>query len=381
MKKIIKNDISQNLSKEKWYNPNSYTPLDSAVCFLVILISFFALEQLINLFFSWLRNYYFDLFVFNTIATFLTQGLLVLVVLAFSKMRKVPIFSGGGYIYKFNLVDALFACLLIFGVFCFIYALHFRFVDDIYVVFYGETLLEHSSTINPDDINVGVALLYNFILVPILPCICEEIMFRGVIMRGLEKYGAFVAVVFSGFMFAIMHGNFEQIVLQFVGGVAMGAVVYITKNFMLGAIMHWFNNFFIMIVSVFEAIITEIVPTSTYLFEAILIIYGLMMLVVSIYYFSKKELKSYKLSVLGKTDESKQGMYYAQLTTADCADSSASKVDYSVIDYDRVKLDKNNLFLYKNQFVPFNNYRNKVAEFMVFSVAIIFAIVLIFLSI
>ena len=57
-------------------------------------------------------------------------------------------------------------------------------------------------------------------------------------------------------MFSIFHGNLQQVVLQFIGGVAIGACVYITKNFTLGCVMHFFNNLFAILVAVNQALST-----------------------------------------------------------------------------------------------------------------------------
>ena len=65
-------------------------------------------------------------------------------------------------------------------------------------------------------------------------------------MRGLEQFGGLFAVICSSVMFALMHGNFNQLILQFIGGLAIGGVVYITKNYFLGVIMHCVKTLLIL---------------------------------------------------------------------------------------------------------------------------------------
>ena len=61
--------------------------------------------------------------------------------------------------------------------------------------------------------NFGTYLLYVG-LICIVPALCEEILFRGLICNGLKKLGTFAAVFGSAFLFMIMHGSPDQTVHQ-----------------------------------------------------------------------------------------------------------------------------------------------------------------------
>lgn len=83
-------------------------------------------------------------------------------------------------------------------------------------------------------------ILYAAFLGPIM----EEVVFRGVVMHGLKKYGKVFAIVASAFLFGIFHGDLNQGFFAFGCGLMFGylAMEYSIKWAML---LHIFNNFVI----------------------------------------------------------------------------------------------------------------------------------------
>ena len=92
----------------------------------------------------------------------------------------------------------------------------------------------------------GELVIYT-ILIAIMPAICEELLFRGLMLNGLAKYGKNIAVYVSAFAFMIMHGSPDQTVHQFILGVIFGYIVYYTGNLWLTIIIHFCNNFFVLL--------------------------------------------------------------------------------------------------------------------------------------
>ena len=81
----------------------------------------------------------------------------------------------------------------------------------------------------------------------LLPSICEELIFRGIITNGLKKYGTITAVVLSSVLFALMHQNLQQLIYQlFLGGV-MAYIVLKTGSIIYTMLLHFFNNFVILL--------------------------------------------------------------------------------------------------------------------------------------
>lgn len=79
--------------------------------------------------------------------------------------------------------------------------------------------------------------LYTCLFAPVV----EEIIFRGLIMRGLEKYGKWFAIVASSVLFGLFHGNPAQSPYAFAVGLVMGYVA-MEYNLLWAMVMHMINN-------------------------------------------------------------------------------------------------------------------------------------------
>jgi len=77
----------------------------------------------------------------------------------------------------------------------------------------------------------------------------EELVFRALLQRRVqERCGAVFAIVFSAFIFSMMHSGYESLTyLVYVFGVALvlGGLFFKTKNLLLVALIHGFINFFL----------------------------------------------------------------------------------------------------------------------------------------
>ena len=97
--------------------------------------------------------------------------------------------------------------------------------------------------------NVGLLILDLFLL-GIIPPICEEIFFRGLLYNGLKKnFKPFVSVVISALLFALMHQNITQFVYQFVLGIALAQIMERTNNLLYPMLLHMSNNLFTILLS------------------------------------------------------------------------------------------------------------------------------------
>ncbi|HEX9027213.1 MAG TPA: CPBP family intramembrane glutamic endopeptidase [Clostridium sp.] len=86
--------------------------------------------------------------------------------------------------------------------------------------------------------------IYTCMIAPIF----EEFIYRGAILRGLEKYGRWFAILVSAILFGMMHGNFYQIFMAIGVGIILGylATEYSIK---LTIILHIINNVFVELTS------------------------------------------------------------------------------------------------------------------------------------
>lgn len=98
------------------------------------------------------------------------------------------------------------------------------------------------------DNSVNVALNVNgigteFLLTAIAPGICEEVLHRGMVMRGSQKqnytrYGLLV----SSILFGLMHLNIQQFFYAMILGFLMGIVVIVADSIYPAMIIHFMNN-------------------------------------------------------------------------------------------------------------------------------------------
>lgn len=88
----------------------------------------------------------------------------------------------------------------------------------------------------------GVQYLISFFIIAITPGICEEIMFRGVILDSYERIGRKKSIVITAFLFAIFHFTIFNMVGPFVIGIIFGIMVYKTNSIYASIIGHITNN-------------------------------------------------------------------------------------------------------------------------------------------
>ncbi len=90
-----------------------------------------------------------------------------------------------------------------------------------------------------------------FISICVLPAILEEILFRGIILEGLQKCGTIFAVLISGLIFALFHCNVAQFAYQFIYGVMLALIVVVSKNVIYSMLAHFLNNVVVFCFSYF----------------------------------------------------------------------------------------------------------------------------------
>lgn len=84
----------------------------------------------------------------------------------------------------------------------------------------------------------------NLLLLGVVPAICEELIFRGMIFQGLkEKFSPKASILVSAMLFAIMHQNILQLIYPFILGCILAVVMEKTNNLIYPIILHMFNNF------------------------------------------------------------------------------------------------------------------------------------------
>ncbi|RCX16068.1 hypothetical protein DFR58_11250 [Anaerobacterium chartisolvens] len=104
----------------------------------------------------------------------------------------------------------------------------------------------------------GTELLVNILIIGGSAGICEEIMFRGVIQRGMERLGAVKSILITAFLFGLMHLDFQRFLGTFVLGALIGFIVYRTNSIFAGIFAHFVNNSIAVVASYAAARIGEL---------------------------------------------------------------------------------------------------------------------------
>lgn len=72
--------------------------------------------------------------------------------------------------------------------------------------------------------------------------ICEEILFRGFILRAYEKLGMWPNIIVTALLFSTLHLNIQNTLAPFFLGIILGFVVYKTNSIFAGILGHFINN-------------------------------------------------------------------------------------------------------------------------------------------
>ena len=94
----------------------------------------------------------------------------------------------------------------------------------------------------PYELNTQNYIISIFSLV-ILPAICEELLFRGIIFKGLKKYGKILSITITGIMFALFHMSISQTIYPLLMGIMLSVIMYYENNIYYCILVHMVNNF------------------------------------------------------------------------------------------------------------------------------------------
>lgn len=85
--------------------------------------------------------------------------------------------------------------------------------------------------------------LISLISMVIFPAVCEELLFRGIILKGMKQHGKNLSVVLSALAFSIFHMSIFQTVYPLIFGLLLGIIMYRENNIIYTITMHFINNF------------------------------------------------------------------------------------------------------------------------------------------
>ena len=92
-------------------------------------------------------------------------------------------------------------------------------------------------------------LIFASLLYGLLPAFCEEVFFRGMVMRSFERFSPKTAVLMSAMLFGIMHGNLQQVFFAFIFGVILAVADLEADSLVPSMLLHFANNFVAMLLT------------------------------------------------------------------------------------------------------------------------------------
>ncbi len=233
-------DERKEIQKRKFYNTN-----DSGFAYLLAntipLIFIFIITFILNAAHVDTKTLNDNIY-YLIISAILSQFAFLLTAIFVNKTNKVE-FSA--LKIKFNIkLSTILLCFAI-SIVCFFGMYNFIGVFD-----YVFDSIGYHSLATGLPLNTVGYLFLNILLLGIIPPICEEIVFRGIIFNGLRKsYSDKIAVVFSAFLFALMHGSLEQLVYPFLMGIVFATIVLRTGSIVPSMIVHMINNTLVIVFS------------------------------------------------------------------------------------------------------------------------------------
>ncbi len=147
-------------------------------------------------------------------------------------------------------------------------------------------------------------ILIMLVYTALVPAVCEEFLFRGVILENLLPYGRCAAILGSAVLFGIMHQNPAQILYTTVGGILMGYAYIKCRSIWIPMAIHFLNNAYSIMGDVLyvngEELVADIaLNICTFIF----VVLGLICFIIYLYIDKKEEERRYKDGSFGRVIE------------------------------------------------------------------------------
>ena len=147
-----------------------------------------------------------------------------------------------------------------------------------------ELILNKTGYVPVDDGNevYFIGIVFATILAPII----EEIVFRGWILKALQKYGNVVAITISSLVFGIYHGTITQSVPAIFIGIIFAILTIKYKSIIPSIIVHLLSNSLSVILEVIKDY--EFVSLLIKVFSVIFIVLSIVIIIYYLIIYSKK---------------------------------------------------------------------------------------------
>ena len=130
--------------------------------------------------------------------------------------------------------------------------------------------LGFTSSVLPYNIKSTKNYIISLISLALIPAVCEEILFRGVIVNALKHKGYWFAIVLSSIMFSIFHFSPAQLIYPICFGLILAIVYLKTNNIVFPILLHFINNAFSLSIQYFSNSSAPFVHSTSTLIYAII---------------------------------------------------------------------------------------------------------------
>jgi len=226
---------------------NKLTVKDSSVAFLSSIVLcqlgtlfFAAIGLIIASFFNITNETFFafiDTAIGSLVLSLFMDALIFLIFFFFNKKKDNKIIAKPKTKKVLSYILLAVICYLV------LYPIVISFNSIIYKFFPARDLTYNLNTAN-----------YFISLIPmvILPAIAEELLYRGLIFKGLQKAGNTFAIIASAIMFSLFHLSLEQTIYPFLMGLILAVIMCYENNIIYCITLHLTNNFLALTIKYFN---------------------------------------------------------------------------------------------------------------------------------
>jgi sodium transport system permease protein len=81
-----------------------------------------------------------------------------------------------------------------------------------------------------------------WLVLALTPALCEEVFFRGFVLTGLRRFGAWRAIAITALLFGLAHSSIYRLLPTFFLGILFGCLVWRTRSLLCAILAHTLNN-------------------------------------------------------------------------------------------------------------------------------------------
>ena len=108
-------------------------------------------------------------------------------------------------------------------------------------------------------------LIFNLLVIAIIPALGEELLFRGYLQQKVIKWirSPNIGIIITAILFSIIHFQFSGLIPRFILGALLGYIFYWSSNLWIPIIAHFVNNAQVLVISyVYKDINNSFVSTD-----------------------------------------------------------------------------------------------------------------------